>query len=159
MKNKIFFLAIDQGTTSTRSIIFNEKFKVIANERIQNKEFYPEVGWVEQDPNEILQAAINSIKRSVNKINVSFSEINCIGITNQRESIVCWDSITGKSLYNSISWQCLRGDTLCQNIKGTDFENYVNTVTGLKIDPYFSSTKISWILKNSPDVKNALNNA
>ena len=158
MKNKRFFLAIDQGTTSTRSIIFNEKFKVIANERIQNKEFYPEVGWVEQDPNEILQAAINSIKRSVNKINVSFSEINCIGITNQRESIVCWDSITGKSLYNSISWQCLRGDTLCQKIKGTDFENYVNTVTGLKIDPYFSSTKISWILKNSPDVKNALNN-
>ena len=158
MKNKIFFLAIDQGTTSTRSIIFNEKFKVIASERIQNKEFYPEVGWVEQDPNEILEATINSIIRSVNKINVSFSEITCIGITNQRESIVCWDSITGKSLYNSISWQCLRGDTLCQNIKGTDFENYVNTVTGLKIDPYFSSTKISWILKNSPDVKNALNN-
>ena len=122
MKNKRFFLAIDQGTTSTRSIIFNEKFKVIASERIQNKEFYPEVGWVEQDPNEILEATIKSINRSVKKINMSFSEITCIGITNQRESIVCWDSITGKNLYNSISWQCLRGDTLCQKIKGTDFE-------------------------------------
>ena len=158
MKNKRFFLAIDQGTTSTRSIIFNEKFKVIATERIQNKEFYPEVGWVEQDPNEILEAVINSINRSVNKINISFSEITCIGITNQRESIVCWDSITGKSLYNSISWQCLRGDTLCQKIIGTDFENYVNSVTGLKVDPYFSSTKISWILRNSLDVIKALKN-
>ncbi|MBI62943.1 MAG: glycerol kinase [Chloroflexi bacterium] len=158
MKNKRFFLAIDQGTTSTRSIIFNEKFKVLVTKRIQNKEFYPEPGWVEQDPNEILEAVINSINLSLDKINISFSEITCIGITNQRESIVCWDSITGKSLYNSISWQCLRGDTLCQKIRDTDFENYVNNVTGLKVDPYFSSTKISWILKNSPDVKKALKN-
>ena len=158
MNNKRFFLSIDQGTTSTRSIIFNEKFKVIATERIQNKEFYPKVGWVEQDPDEILEAVINSINSSMNKINISFSEITCIGITNQRESIVCWDSITGKSLYNSISWQCLRGDTLCQKIRGTDFENYVNSATGLKVDPYFSSTKISWILRNSPDVIKALKN-
>jgi len=158
MNNKRFFLSIDQGTTSTRSIIFTEKFKVIATEGIQNKEFYPKVGWVEQDPNEILEAVINSINSSVNKINISFSEITCIGITNQRESIVCWDSITGKSLYNSISWQCLRGDTLCQKIRGTDFENYVNSATGLKVDPYFSSTKISWILRNSPDVIKALKN-
>jgi glycerol kinase len=158
MNNKRFFLSIDQGTTSTRSIIFTEKFKVIATERIKNKEFYPKVGWVEQDPNEILEAVINSINSSVNKINISFSEITCIGITNQRESIVCWDSITGKSLYNSISWQCLRGDTLCQKIRGTDFENYVNSATGLKVDPYFSSTKISWILRNSPDVIKALKN-
>jgi glycerol kinase len=158
MNNKRFFLSIDQGTTSTRSIIFTEKFKVIATETIQNKEFYPKVGWVEQDPNEILEAVINSINSSVNKINISFSEITCIGITNQRESIVCWDSITGKSLYNSISWQCLRGDTLCQKIRGTDFENYVNSATGLKVDPYFSSTKISWILRNSPDVIKALKN-
>ncbi len=146
MKN--YILSFDQGTTSSRAILFDKNFNVVGIEQQETTQIFPKPGWVEQDANEIYRNQISTARNLINKHNVSASEIAAIGITNQRETTVVWNKKTGKPIYNAIIWQDKRTEEYCSKIKNTDFGKYVNDVTGLVVDSYFSATKLKWILDN-----------
>ena len=146
-------LSIDQGTTSSRSILFNLKGKKIFSSQYEFKQFFPNPGWVEHDPEEIWKVTLKTIKESIKKSKLLKSKIISIGITNQRETTILWDKKTGKPVYNAIVWQDRRTQKICQNLKKKKLENSFRKKTGLFIDPYFSATKIKWILENINDAK------
>ncbi|NCG34956.1 MAG: glycerol kinase [Dehalococcoidales bacterium] len=159
MKNKkTYVLSIDQGSTSTRAVIYDENLNLISNAYIKTREIYPQYGWVEQNPNEIIDSVKKTIFRSIKEANLKIETIQSIGITNQRESIVFWDKKTKLSLSNMISWQCLRGMDFCKSIKNTEIETKINSATGLKVDPYFSFSKIIWALNNNKKINESLEN-
>jgi len=143
---KDYILSIDQGTTSTRALIFNHDGKIIGRGQQEFKQFYPEPGWVEHDPEEIWRSTTNVISDALEDANISASEINSIGITNQRETTVIWDRNTGEPVYNAIVWQCRRTTEICNQLKQKGLEEVFKAKTGLVLDPYFSGTKIKWIL-------------
>ena len=131
MKNKkTYVLSIDQGSTSTRAVIYDENLNLISNAYIKTREIYPQYGWVEQNPNEIIDSVKKTIFRSIKEANLKIETIQSIGITNQRESIVFWDKKTKLSLSNMISWQCLRGMDFCKSIKNTVIETKLNRAAG-----------------------------
>lgn len=146
-----YILSLDQGTSSCRAILYNDKFKTIGIEQEEFKQFYPKPGWVEQDPEEIWEVQIGVAKNLLEKLKISADEIAGIGITNQRETTVIWDKNTGEPAYNAIVWQDKRTAHLCNELKETYWKDYVNENTGLWIDSYFSATKIKWILNNVED--------
>ncbi len=146
MKN--FILSFDQGTTSSRAILFDRDFNIVGIEQQETVQCFPKPGWVEQDANEIYRNQIATTRRLINKCGISFSDVAAIGITNQRETTVVWNKNTGKPIYNAIIWQDKRTEDLCSRIKASDFGKYVNAVTGLVVDSYFSATKLKWILDN-----------
>ncbi len=152
---KEYILAIDAGTTSSRTIIFDLKGNIIATSQEEFRQIYPEKGWVEHDAEEIAQTQLRTIKRAIEKANIEPSSIIAIGITNQRETIVAWDKKTGKPLYNAIVWQCRRTAPICEKMKIDGMEKVVREKTGLVIDPYFSATKMKWLLDNVDEVKKA----
>ncbi len=152
---KEYILAIDAGTTSSRSIIFDKKGDIVAVAQQEFRQIYPENGWVEHDPLEIIDTQIKTIKRVIEKAAIIPSQIVAIGITNQRETVVAWDKTTGKPLYNAIVWQCRRTAPLCQKMKTEGIEKIIQKKTGLVVDPYFSATKIKWLLDNVDAVKSA----
>ncbi len=152
---KEYIMAIDAGTTSSRTIIFDLKGNIISSSQEEFRQIYPEKGWVEHDAEEIAQTQLRTIKRAVEKASIKSSSIIAIGITNQRETIVAWDKITGKPLYNAIVWQCRRTAPFCERMKNEGMEDKIREKTGLVIDPYFSATKMKWLLDNVPEVKNA----
>ena len=147
MANK-YILALDQGTTSSRSIIVNEQGNIVAMEQQEFTQIFPESGWVEHDPKEILESQLATLKKVLKKANVSPTDIVGLGITNQRETTIVWNKNTGRPIYNAIVWQDKRTANICENLKQKDLENYIKKTTGLVIDSYFSATKIKWILNN-----------
>lgn len=148
-----FILSIDQGTTSTRVCIVNKKGELVAQTSESYQQIYPKPGWVEHDPEVIWSSTQNMIAMALNKAKISGKDIAAIGITNQRETIVVWDRHTGKPVYNAIVWQCRRTQDVCDKIKKTSVAKKIQKRTGLVVDPYFSASKIQWILKNVPGAK------
>ena len=151
---KKFLVAIDQGTTSSRAILFSLSGKPIYTSQKEFKQYFPKNGWVEHNPNEIWSTVKKVLLDVLTKSKKLKGEIISIGITNQRETTILWDKKTGKHIYNAIVWQDRRTEEYCKKIKNK--ENLIRKKTGLFIDPYFSATKIKWILKNVPKANNLL---
>ena len=137
-----YVMALDQGTTSSRAIIFNKKGEIVAKAQNEFTQFYPKNGWVEHDPNEILFSEMEAILSVLRQGKVAPEDIAGIGITNQRETTIVWDKETGKPVYNAIVWQCRRTADYCEKLKAEGLSDYVKETTGLLIDAYFSATKI-----------------
>ena len=150
---KKFIVAIDQGTTSSRSVLFDENGKQIAITQQEFEQHFPQPGWVEHDPVEILQTQLKTLDDLINGNDLTYSDIAAIGITNQRETAVVWNKITGKPIYNAIVWQDKRTASICESLKEKGLEPYVRNNTGLVIDSYFSGTKIKWILDQVPGAR------
>lgn len=143
-----YIMALDQGTTSSRCILFNEKGLI---ESVAQKEFtqiYPKAGWVEHDALEIWESQLSVAREAMEKLNLKAEDIAAIGITNQRETTVVWDKNTGKPIHNAIVWQCRRTSNFCDELKAEGFDKVIKAKTGLIVDAYFSGTKIKWILDN-----------
>ncbi len=147
MKKK-YIVAFDQGTTSTRAIIFDNKGSIYNIAQKELTQHYPKQGWVEHDPLEIYNAQIATFREVIDTSEITINEIAAIGITNQRETTVVWDKKTGKPVYNAIVWLDKRTKKICEQLKAQDLDEYVHKNTGLFIDSYFSGTKIKWILDN-----------
>lgn len=143
-----YVLALDQGTTSSRAIIFDKQGKIIAKAQNEFNQIYPQPGWVEHDPMEILYSQLQAVSGVLRSGEFNASNIAAIGITNQRETTIVWDKQTGKPIYNAIVWQCRRTADMCEKIKADGLEEYIREKTGLVTDAYFSGTKIKWILEN-----------
>jgi glycerol kinase len=141
-------IAIDQGTTSTRAIVFDAGLAPVAASQQELKQIYPAPGWVEHDPEEIWTATVATVREALAKANVSAQDVAAIGITNQRETTVVWDRATGKPIHNAIVWQDRRTADACAKLRAAGHERVVADKTGLVLDPYFSATKISWLLDN-----------
>ena len=144
-------LAIDQGTTSSRAIIFSKSGKKLISSQLEFKQFFPKNGWVEHNPNDIWSTTIKVTKNVLLKSKKLKINIKALGITNQRETTVCWDKRTGEPVYNAIVWQDRRTENYCKKIKKK--EKLIRKKTGLFLDPYFSATKIKWIIDNVPKAK------
>ncbi len=150
---KKYVLALDQGTTSSRTIVFNKKGEIVAKGQYEFEQIYPNSGWVEHNPYEILDSQLRSVSSALFNGGIDPKEIAAIGITNQRETTILWDKETGKPVYNAIVWQCRRTASICEDLKAKGLEEYVKERTGLLIDAYFSATKIKWILDNVPEAR------
>lgn len=143
-----FILALDQGTTSSRAIVFNHKGQIVSSAQKEFTQYYPQPGWVEHDPAEIWASQAGVAIEALTRARIDSSAIAGIGITNQRETVVIWDRLTGKPIYNAIVWQDRRTADFCDRMKQSGHGKRIREKTGLIIDAYFSATKISWILNN-----------
>lgn len=141
-----FILAIDQGTTSSRAVLFDRHMKIVSVGQKEFAQYYPASGWVEHDPEEIWASVVWSVKAALKKAGRDASEMAAIGITNQRETVIIWDKATGKPIHPAIVWQDRRTAPLCQKLKKQGLEKKFTNKTGLLLDPYFSGTKIAWML-------------
>ena len=146
-------LAIDQGTTSSRAIVFDAKLRPKASAQKEFRQFFPNSGWVEHDPEEIWKSVLTVCKDALKKARVPTAKIATIGITNQRETVVIWDRKTGKPIHKAIVWQDRRTAEMCADLKGRGLEKQFTAKTGLLLDPYFSGTKIAWLLDNVNDAR------
>ncbi|MUV05972.1 glycerol kinase GlpK [Planococcaceae bacterium Storch 2/2-2] len=146
MTNERYILALDQGTTSTRAILFNKEGEPIYTSQQEFNQYFPHPGWVEHDANEIWSSVLSVIAGVLSKRNIQPTQVEAIGITNQRETTVVWDKETGEPIYNAIVWQSRQTEDICRQLKDGGYEDLVREKTGLLIDPYFSATKIKWML-------------
>ena len=153
---KDYILSIDQGTTSTRVIIFDKNFKFISSSQKEFKQIFPRDGEVEHDPEEIYQSVLFTAKEAIRKAKIKSTQIRSIGITNQRETTVLWDKTNGKPVYNAIVWQDRRTVKFCKSLVQKGFAKKIQKTTGLIVDSYFSATKIHWLLNNSKKTKELL---
>lgn len=145
---KKYILALDEGTTSARAILFDKNGFAVSSAQREFTQIYPKPGFVEHDPMEIFGVQYSAVAEAVTQIGASPAEIAAVGVTNQRETVIIWDRRTGEPVYNAIVWQCRRTSDFCDELKAEGLEPYVKSVTGLCIDAYFSGTKIKWILDN-----------
>ena len=143
---KNYVLALDQGTTSSRAILFDRAGRVVDFAQKEITQIYPEAGWVEHDPMEIWGTQSGVAREVLDKTSIRPDDIAAIGITNQRETTVVWERETGKPIHNALVWQCRRTASICDNLKAKGLESYIRENTGLVIDAYFSGTKVKWIL-------------
>lgn len=143
-----YILALDQGTTSSRAIVFDKCGRIAGMAQQEFAQIYPFNGWVEHDPKDILGSQIGVIPEALIRAGVSIDEISAIGITNQRETVFVWDKISGKPICNAIVWQCRRTAQLCERLKSDGLSDFIYEKTGLVPDAYFSATKLKWILDN-----------
>jgi len=141
-----YVLAIDQGTTSTRAIVFDARMGVVATGQKEFAQHFPASGWVEHDPEDIWKSVVSTVRQALRKARLTASDIAAIGITNQRETVVVWERDTGKPIHNAIVWQDRRTAAMCQKLKAKGLEPKFTKKTGLLLDPYFSGTKIAWLL-------------
>ena len=148
-----YIMALDQGTTSSRSIIFDKGGNIVSLAQYPFAQIYPKPGWVEHDPMVILDSQLHAMSEAFEKSGLSPTDIAGIGITNQRETTIVWDKNTGKPVYNAIVWQCRRTAAICDELTADGMAAYVRDKTGLLIDAYFSGTKIKWILDNVPGAR------
>ncbi len=148
-----YILSLDQGTTSSRSILFGKDGNIVAEGHREFQQIYPQGGWVEHDPYDILTSQMSSVVEVLGKAGIRPRDLAAVGITNQRETTIVWDRETGKPVYNAIVWQDRRTAERCHQMKGNGTEDTVRRKTGLLIDPYFSSSKIAWILENVDGAK------
>ncbi len=153
-----YILSIDQGTSSTRTIIFDEMGSMISSSQKEHEQFYPHPSWVEHDPLEIKNSVLFTMKDAVDKSSIQWKDIVSIGITNQRETIIAWDKQTGDPLYNAIVWQCRRTVPLVNELKERGLEEKIHQKTGLVLDAYFSGTKAKWLIENVEKVSEANKN-
>jgi glycerol kinase len=152
-----YIMAIDQGTTSTRTCLFDQAGSLVTQVAEAYRQIYPKPGWVEHDPEDIWRTTVNTMKGALEKAGIAGSQIKCIGITNQRETVILWDKQTHKPVYNAIVWQCRRTQDICEKLRSSKKDKMIFNKTGLVLDPYFSATKIQWILQNSKEAKNLMN--
>ena len=143
-----YIVSLDQGTTSSRAIIFDKEQNILNVSQKEFTQIYPKEGWVEHDPMEIWATQYGVLQEVLAKSNITQENIAAIGITNQRETTVVWDKNTGIPIYNAIVWQCRRTAEFCDELKERGLEEYIKESTGLVVDAYFSATKIKWILDN-----------
>jgi len=143
-----YLVSLDQGTTSSRAIVFDDYGKIVSSAQKEFKQIYPRAGWVEHDPEEIWESQYEVFKSAIGKSGVALSDISAIGITNQRETSIVWDKTTGKPIYNAIVWQCHRTADYCDELKANGYDEIIYSKTGLTVDAYFSATKLKWILDN-----------
>ena len=148
-----YILAIDQGTTSSRAIVFNDLQQIVGMGKMEFTQHFPASGWVEHVPEEIWATCLWSCKTALKKAGITAADIAAIGITNQRETTVVWDRATGKAIHNAIVWQDRRTSKVCDRLKRAGDEKMVARKTGLLLDPYFSATKIGWLLDNVPGAR------
>lgn len=148
-----YVLSIDQGTTGTTVLLIDHQGQIKARANREFTQYYPQPGWVEHDPLEILEFTRALIRLTITQANISAGQIKAIGITNQRETTVVWDKYTGQPVYNAIVWQCRRTAPLCEEMKNAGWGRKISERTGLIIDAYFSATKLAWILENIPDAR------
>jgi len=152
MSGKVI-LAIDQGTTGTTALLLTPDLKILAKANTEFKQYYPKPGWVEHDPNEIWKSTLISIEKVLKTSSIDPSSLFSIGITNQRETVCAWDRNTGEILHRAIVWQCRRTSEICRALKEKGLEETVSTKTGLLLDPYFSGTKMKWLLENIESIQ------
>ena len=145
---KKYLIALDQGTTSSRAIIFDDHQRIVSVAQREFKQIYPKAGWVEHNPMEIWSTQLSVLEEALATTKIESAEIAAIGITNQRETTVVWDKNTGKPIYNAIVWQCRRTAPICAKLQADGMAPYIHEATGLLPDAYFSATKIKWILDN-----------
>jgi len=150
---KKYVVTLDQGTTSSRAIVFDRNGNMVGLARKEHRQIYPKPGWVEHDPEEILANQVEVLKSAIESSGISVDDILALGITNQRETVVLWDKNTGRPVYNAIVWQCRRTAEICDRLRKDGLEDEIHKKTGLIIDAYFSGTKIKWILDNFPDIR------
>jgi glycerol kinase len=149
-------MALDQGTTSSRAIVFGHDGTVLGSHQETFPQHYPEPGWVEHDPEDIWVTQLRSCRSALEKAEINAGELAAIGIANQRETVLLWDAATGASLGNAIVWQCRRTADRCAELRKAGLEPTIQAKTGLRLDPYFSATKIEWLLANRPGASDAL---
>ena len=152
MQNKLI-LALDQGTTSSRAILFNHKGEIVNVSQKDFEQIFPKPGWVEHNPNEIWSSQISVVAEVIAKTGITFKEIAAIGITNQRETTIVWDKETGEPVYNAIVWQDRRTSKYCDELKAQGYIDLIKQKTGLVLDAYFSATKLNWILDTVPGAR------
>ncbi len=150
---KKYILSLDQGTTSSRAILFDSNGNPISVSQQEFTQHFPKAGWVEHDPYEILNTQLETARETIKKAKITANDIAGIGITNQRETTILWEKDSGKPVYNAIVWQCRRTTDICDNLKRDNLEETFHKKTGLLLDPYFSGTKIKWILDNVEGVR------
>ncbi|SNY50897.1 glycerol kinase [Arsukibacterium tuosuense] len=151
--NSCYILAIDQGTTSSRAVIYDRQMQPIASAQHELTLHYPQPGWVEQDPEQIWQSVLNCIDQAVSRAGLSIANIAAIAISNQRETTVLWEKDSGKVIANAIVWQDRRTAAFCRQLQQQGAEQTISQKTGLRADPYFSASKIGWLLDNVPDAR------
>ncbi len=148
-----YILALDQGTTSSRAILFNHAGMAIGSKQIPFNQIFPKPGWVEHDPEEILSTQIEAARGAIAAAQIEPSQILAAGVTNQRETTVLWEKATGKPVYNAIVWQCRRSSGICDELKAAGAEAEIRDKTGLVLDAYFSGTKLTWLFRERPDLR------
>ena len=156
MNKKNFIISIDQGTTSSRAILFNTLGNLIFKSQIEFRQYFPKDGWVEHNPEDIWKTTKKTLTNVIKESYRLKGNILTIGITNQRETTILWDKISGKPVYNAIVWQDRRTANFCNKFRSEKTEKMINKKTGLFIDPYFSATKIKWIINNISKAKSLL---
>jgi glycerol kinase len=149
-------MAIDQGTTSSRAIIFGQDGSVLASAQEALSQHYPEPGWVEHDPEEIWATQLRCCRQTLERSGLAATDLAAVGIANQRETALLWDSETGEPLGTAIVWQCRRTAERCAELEASGWGARVAALTGLRLDPYFSATKLEWLLANRPGAKDLL---
>ena len=157
MKNS-YIISLDQGTTSSRAVVFNDKSEIVETVQKEFDQIYPNPGWVEHDPMDIYASQYSVLIEAIAKSDIDVDDIKAIGITNQRETTVLWNKKTGKPVYNAIVWQCRRTADIVEQMRNDGLEQYILENTGLVLDAYFSATKIKWILDNVEEARVALEN-
>lgn len=148
-----YLLALDQGTTSSRAILFDRRARIVASDNYEFPQLFPKPGWVEHDPEAIWISQKKAMEGALSKAGCTWRDVAAIGITNQRETVVAWDGESGMPAGNAIVWQDRRTASLCEQLKGAGKEDWIQEQTGLLLDPYFSGTKMRWLLENSSEVK------
>lgn len=148
-----YVLGIDQSTQGTKGLLFDEKGLLICRSDLLHKQYIDKNGWVEHDPEEIYKNTIQVVRNLVEKAGISREEISVMGISNQRETALAWDRISGKPVYNAIVWQCARGAEICKELENREVGEMIRSHTGLQLSPYFSAAKLAWIFQNVPEAK------
>ncbi|KAF0091830.1 MAG: glycerol kinase [Fusobacteria bacterium] len=154
---KKYIIALDQGTTSSRALVIDDKKNIIATAQKEIVQIYPKEGYIEHDPLELFDSVIEVMKEAVGNAGIAIKDIAGIGIANQRETTILFNKITGEPVYNAIVWQCKRTIDICRKLEAEGYLDYIKENTGLVIDPYFSGTKIAWILENVEGVRQLAN--
>ncbi|MCR4612129.1 MAG: glycerol kinase GlpK [Lachnospiraceae bacterium] len=158
VNSKKYVLVLDAGTTSVRAILYNREGKVCSMAQKETMQFYPEPGWVEQDPQEMLSALLGVIMEALTRIRATTDDVAAIGVANQRETTIVWNKNTGEPVYNAIVWQCRRTSDLADELVKKGLEEPIRKKTGLRVDAYFSATKVKWILDNVEGARQAADN-
>ncbi len=152
MENK-YILAVDQSTSATKALLFDSGGGLVQRKSLEHRQYYPQPGWVEHDPEEIYANTVSAVQSLLGESGIGQEEIGVLAITNQRETVVVWDRHTGRPAGNAVVWQCQRGKDICQDLRDRGFAPMIQERTGLIIDPYFSASGISWILKNNEEAR------
>ena len=155
---KKYILTLDEGTTSARAVLFDKDGNAVSAAQREFKQIYPQPGFVEHDPVEIFSVQYAAVTEAITAIGASAEEIAAVGVTNQRETTIIWDKNTGEPIYNAIVWQCRRTSEMCDRLRADGLEEYIRKTTGLRIDAYFSATKIKWMLDNVPGARDRAEN-